>query len=264
MTLSNFDACFLFHCCWAACFPNRHRAERRGGGFAALRPSRRGLASISTSPTRSRARWHRFRRGGFWRRADGFRVVQGVEKGARRLRLSARMTACTATLDGGGNARPLFILDYGNNICDDQGPPRSARCAIAAFARFAAAAAVGTISRARPSIWEIWNEPNGDGFWPPHAPIASEYAANGARSRSQSHTYRRPESDTLIAPGVRQASRGSIWKPSFKSGLLQYLDGVSRPSRIASGAPESAAAGLGASARTDRALRAPRTSDRCR
>src|SRR5215470_14069536 len=60
-------------------------------------------------------------------------------------------------------ARALFILDYGSDLYQE-GSPRSPESR-AAFARFAGAAAAHF--RGRGALFEIWNEPNGGGFWFP-------------------------------------------------------------------------------------------------
>src|SRR5262249_17645906 len=60
-------------------------------------------------------------------------------------------------------ARPLFILDYGNDLYQ-KGAPRSPE-ARAAFARFAGAAV--RHFRGKNVVWEIWNEPNLGEFWQP-------------------------------------------------------------------------------------------------
>jgi hypothetical protein len=67
---------------------------------------------------------------------------------------------------------PLFILDYANPLYDGGAPTHSDE-GRAAFARWAVAAV--THFKGRGAIWEIWNEPNGDWFWKPHANV-NDYA----------------------------------------------------------------------------------------
>lgn len=59
---------------------------------------------------------------------------------------------------------PYFILDYANPLYDGGAPPQSDG-AIAAFVAFARAA-LGRYA-GQGIVWEMWNEPNGDNFWPP-------------------------------------------------------------------------------------------------
>jgi hypothetical protein len=66
----------------------------------------------------------------------------------------------------------LWILDYGH--LDHGGSPPRTPADIAAFARFAEAAA--THFKGRNVRYEIWNEPNLSQFWAP-GPNAAEYAA---------------------------------------------------------------------------------------
>ena len=68
--------------------------------------------------------------------------------------------------------RALLILDYGNGLYDNALPPHTDE-GRAAFTRWAVAAV--THFKNRGALWEIWNEPNGDWFWKPHA-NADDYA----------------------------------------------------------------------------------------
>ena len=128
--------------------------------------------------------------------------------------------------------KPLFILDYGNDLYQT-GSPRSPE-ARAAFARFAAAAV--THYKGRPILWEIWNEPN-IGFWKP-APNAAEYgrlAFETARAIKQADP-----SATVLAPGSSSIPLDFL-ESAFQTGLLRYIDAVSlHPYR--GDKPESAAA----------------------
>ena len=66
----------------------------------------------------------------------------------------------------------LFILDYGHP--QHGGDPTRGPANIAAFARFAEAAAAHF--KGRNVRFEVWNEPNIEQFWQPH-PSSAEYAA---------------------------------------------------------------------------------------
>lgn len=138
------------------------------------------------------------------------------------------------TLVAGLKARhikPLFILDYGNDLYQ-KGAPRTPE-ARAGFARFAAAAV--RHYKGKPILWEIWNEPNG-GFWQPRA-NADEYAALAVET-AQAIRAADPNA-TVIAPGTSGLPL-SFMETAFKQGLLKYIDAVSfHPYR--GDAPETAA-----------------------
>src|SRR4030095_11321775 len=68
-----------------------------------------------------------------------------------------------AALDA-ANLRALFVLYYGNPLYDGGAPPRTAATR-AAFARWAVAAAKRFVNRG--ILWELYNEPNHNQFWPP-------------------------------------------------------------------------------------------------
>lgn len=81
--------------------------------------------------------------------------------------------------------RALLILDYGNALWTGANnlPPTNA-VAIQAFGNFAQAAAAHF--QGRNARLEIWNEPNGSGFWPPAAdPV--QYAALAAPTTARIH-----------------------------------------------------------------------------
>jgi len=74
------------------------------------------------------------------------------------------------------NMKALFILDYGNPLYTASGgsaPPTNA-AAIEAFGAFAEAAA--SHFAGHQACFEVWNEPNIAGFWPPQ-PSAAQYVA---------------------------------------------------------------------------------------
>jgi polysaccharide biosynthesis protein PslG len=128
--------------------------------------------------------------------------------------------------------RPIFILDYGNDLYE-QGSPRNPE-ARAAFARFAAAAVVHFKNRG--ILWEMWNEPNG-GFWSPRANV-DEYIAL-ALATGKAIREAAPD-EWYIGPGVSGMDFGFMER-CFQAGLLQYWDVVSfHPYRNTP--PETAAA----------------------
>lgn len=130
-------------------------------------------------------------------------------------------------------ARPLFILDYGNDLYQ-KGAPTTPE-AQAAFARFAAAAAARY--KGKGVLWEIWNEPNLGQFWQPK-PDAAAYAR---LALATAKAVRAVDPDAVIvAPG----SSGFPWEffeTVFAAGLLEHIDAVSvHPYRGQN--PETAAA----------------------
>ncbi|HEV2329293.1 MAG TPA: DUF4838 domain-containing protein [Verrucomicrobiae bacterium] len=130
--------------------------------------------------------------------------------------------------------RPYYIFDYSNPLYEENQAgtnpithqleyslvsPRHPE-SIAAFARWAAAAAVHFHGRG--VVWEIWNEPN-ISFWKP-SPNVAEYTA---LALATARAVRAADPDVCI---VGPTTSGFDWKfleAVFKSGLLGYLDGVS-------------------------------------
>jgi polysaccharide biosynthesis protein PslG len=146
--------------------------------------------------------------------------------------------------------RPYYILDYSNPLYEatviTQNPdtlreedrstasPRRPE-SIAAFARWAASAA-GHF-RGRHVIWEIWNEPNIE-FWKPE-PDVKQYIAL-ALATCKAIREADPQA-TIVAPATSSFPWGFL-KKFLKSGVLEYLDGVSvHPYRSEESPPETAA-----------------------
>jgi polysaccharide biosynthesis protein PslG len=153
-----------------------------------------------------------------------------------------------ANLDKRG-LRAILILDYSHRLYEESvtSPnPMTGKAqvntaspqhpdSVAAFARWAAAAAKHFAGRH--VLWEIWNEPNGN-FWSPK-PNAEQYTAL-ALATAKAMREADPQA-AIIGP----ASSGFPWKfleTFLKSGMLEYLDGVSvHPYRNPSKPPETAA-----------------------
>jgi len=106
-----------------------------------------------------------------WVRMD--LIWSSVESSAGVYNWTAYDGLLNALQSRGMNA--LLILDYGNALYTGANslPPTNAT-AIQAFVNFAYAAARHFAGRG--ARFEIWNEPNGNGFWPPSANPA-QYAA---------------------------------------------------------------------------------------
>jgi hypothetical protein len=114
--------------------------------------------------------------------------------------------------------RPLFILNrpnppYGmpyDAVVDGKrergiGPPATPHDT-AAFARFAAVAAERY--RSLDPIWEIWNEPDQDGFWPP-SPSPKDYVTL-ARETCLAVKQRVPNA---VVVGPAAAQMPTVWRP---------------------------------------------------
>lgn len=130
--------------------------------------------------------------------------------------------------------RPYYIFDYSNPLYEENiagtnpithqleytlASPRHPE-SIAAYARWAAAAAEHFHGRG--VVWEIWNEPN-ISFWKPRPDVAQYCAMALATARA----VRAADPQACI---VGPTTSGFDWKfleAVFKSGLLDYLDGVS-------------------------------------
>jgi polysaccharide biosynthesis protein PslG len=153
-----------------------------------------------------------------------------------------------ANLDKRG-LRAILILDYSHPLYEESvtSPnPMTGKAqkntaspqrpdSIAAFARWAAAAAKHFAGRH--VLWEIWNEPNGN-FWSPK-PNAEQYTA---LALATAKAMREAEPHAAI---IGPASSGFPWaflETFLKSGMLEYLDGVSvHPYRNPNKPPETAA-----------------------
>jgi polysaccharide biosynthesis protein PslG len=118
------------------------------------------------------------------------------------------------------NVRALFILDYGNPLYDHGAPPRRGETR-KAFVRWAVAAAKHF--QGRGVLWEIYNEPNHELFWPPR-PDVDEYislALQVGRAFQQS-----VPGEKLIGPATSGVDFAFL-EACFKSGLLNYWSAIS-------------------------------------
>ena len=154
----------------------------------------------------------------------------------------------TANLERRG-LRAYYILDYSNPLYEEtvtSKDPISGQeqkvlsapqhpASIAAFARWAAAAAKHF--QGREVIWEIWNEPN-IFFWPPK-PDVQQYTAL-ALATARAVRAADPQA-TLFAPATSEFPWPFL-ESFLKSGVLEFLDGVSvHPYRPPGQPPETAA-----------------------
>jgi polysaccharide biosynthesis protein PslG len=155
----------------------------------------------------------------------------------------------TANLDRRG-IRAYYILDYSNPLYEESANNRNPVTgqqerstispqhpdSLAAYARWAAAAAKHF--QGRGVILEIWNEPN-ISFWKPK-PDVQQYTAL-ALAACRAIREADPQA-TIVAPATSEFPWDFL-ETFLKSGVLEYLDGVSvHPYRAPKQSPETAAA----------------------
>ncbi len=127
--------------------------------------------------------------------------------------------------------RPLFILDYGNDLYQ-KGAPRQKE-ARTAFAKWAATAAARY--KGRGVMWEFWNEPNLQQFWGAE-PNPAEYAA---LVLDAAPAMRKADPDCTLLVGAFAAFPWDYIDMVFRLGTLKWADAVSvHPYR--GGPPETA------------------------
>jgi len=131
------------------------------------------------------------------------------------------------------NLRALFILDYGNPLYTEGMSVRTAE-ARSAFARWAVAAARHFSGRG--IVWEVFNEPNIEIFWPPE-PKVDEYIALASEV---GRAFRNEvPNEKLFGPATSKIDLPFL-ESCFKANELNYWSGVSvHPYRQTN--PESAA-----------------------
>ncbi|MGE9266712.1 MAG: GH39 family glycosyl hydrolase, partial [Verrucomicrobiales bacterium] len=115
---------------------------------------------------------------------------------------------------------PYYILDYANPHYESH---RSIRTQAGRDAFTAWALAVVGKFQGRGIRWEIWNEPNGSGFWQPRADVR-EYTALALQvSRALKEKF--PAED-LCGPATAHIDM-TFLAHCFEAGLLEYWDAVS-------------------------------------
>jgi hypothetical protein len=123
--------------------------------------------------------------------------------------------------------RPLFILSYSNPIYAPEVEVKhgrralrkpaapKVRVALAAFSNWAAEAA-RHFARYDP-VFEVWNEPDLDAFWPPRS-SATEYVA---LANSACNAVRAASPDAIIiGPGAAKPPTRTLPRPEFLSAVL--------------------------------------------
>jgi hypothetical protein len=131
--------------------------------------------------------------------------------------------------------RIVHMLAYANPLYDGGRPPHTpeGRAAFAAWAAAAVAHYAGHEVR-----WEIWNEPNGENFWPPASDFAA-YAALANAATAAIHAVAPHE--LVVGPAVSTIDTDYL-EGVFRTGILAQWSGVTvHPYREAL-APETASA----------------------
>ena len=116
--------------------------------------------------------------------------------------------------------RCLFILDYGNQLYDDNLSPHTEE-GRAAFARFAGAAAKHFAGKG--ILWEIWNEPNIGQFWKPK-PSAEDYSAMALATID---AVRQADPNAFIMGPASSAFPWDFFETMGQRGVFAKLDAVS-------------------------------------
>lgn len=116
--------------------------------------------------------------------------------------------------------KAIFIFDYGNSLYTKDKAVRSEE-ARQAFARWSVAAAKHFAGRG--IVWELFNEPNNEMFWPPRANV-DEYVAL-ALAVGRAFRAEVPN-EKLIGPGASYIDLPFL-ESCFKAGLLEYWSAVS-------------------------------------
>lgn len=119
--------------------------------------------------------------------------------------------------------KPYYILNYGNNLYEDERSVTTKR-GRQAFANYAEA----VVKRygGQGGIWEIWNEPNTKMFWS-EQPSETDYAR---LVKVVAPVIRQSDSDsTIVAPALAGVSEEALaWlRKVVDRGLLDYVDAVS-------------------------------------
>lgn len=114
----------------------------------------------------------------------------------------------------------LLILNYCNDNYDDGMAPHTDE-GRAAYARYCATMARET--QGRVTYFEIWNEPNASGFWPPE-PNPEDYAALVAVAEE---AIREANPDAVIIAGSTSGIPEDFWRRAFEAGLADHCDAIS-------------------------------------
>ncbi len=127
--------------------------------------------------------------------------------------------------------QPFLILDYGNPIYDDGMAPGSEE-ALQAFAGYAAHLAGELIGLA--TCFEVWNEPNTDGFWRPR----QDAKAYAALLQAVYPAVKRANPKATVVGCTLAGLDEAFLDGVAKAGGLQYMDAFSVHSYCTPASPE--------------------------
>jgi len=116
--------------------------------------------------------------------------------------------------------RPIYILDYTNNLYDGGLSPYTPE-GRAAFAKWAVAAV--THFKDRGILWEMYNEPNIVAFWKPK-PNVNDYTLLALET---GRALREKAPNELFIGPATSGIDSDFLEQCFKSGLLEYWDAIS-------------------------------------
>ncbi len=123
--------------------------------------------------------------------------------------------------------RAVFVLGYGNPLYAEPGeaPPFTSRSGTPEFREAFAAWAVAAVAHCRGGgcLWEMWSEPNRQGFANTDSYIALASATGGALRAAG---LLGPRGEGFIGPATARIDLPFL-EACFRGGLLEYWDGVS-------------------------------------
>ncbi|MBN1477609.1 cellulase family glycosylhydrolase, partial [Candidatus Sumerlaeota bacterium] len=127
----------------------------------------------------------------------------------------------------------LLILNYTNEAYDDGLGPHT-EGGREAFARYCEFMAQETLGRVR--YFEIWNEPNAAGFWPPE-PNPEDYAALVAVA---AEAIRAVNPEAFIIAGSTSGTDEAFFRRAFEAGMNGHCDAISIHPYCTPASPEGA------------------------
>ncbi len=150
------------------------------------------------------------------------------EKGVYRIPADC-LNNLRLTVENG--LQPFLILDYGNPLYDDGMAPVSEE-ALQAFAGYAAHLAGELIGLA--TCFEVWNEPNTDGFWRPR----QDARAYAALLQAVYPAVKRANPKATVVGCTLAGLDEAFLDGVAKAGGLQYMDAISVHTYCTPASPE--------------------------
>jgi polysaccharide biosynthesis protein PslG len=116
--------------------------------------------------------------------------------------------------------RPLIMIGFGNQLYKETMSCRT-KAGLAAYAKMSEAAAAAL--KGNGVIWELWNEPNLDGFWRPKSNSA-EYMT---WVKTVTPAIRKGDPEALVVGPALSNVFTPFMGQLLKAGLVNYVDGIS-------------------------------------